>query len=71
MPTSQMLIEHVFSQPRDLLEQGRKRVYRILSIKPPGGLFFSGPFKEGGGLIGERGGGLFERGAYLFIKKII
>ena len=48
---------------------GNKITYRILSIKSPprgGGLFFSGPFKGGGGLIGE-GGGLFERGG-LFIS---
>ena len=36
----------------------------LFSLLSPRGLFISGPFEEGGG-------GLFERGAYLFIVKII
>ncbi len=39
--------------------------YTVFSLlSPPGGLFFSGPFKGGGGVIGEGG-------SYLFLEEII
>ncbi len=49
------------------IEYDSLTVFSLLS--PQGGLFFLGPFRGGGGLIGE--GDLFERGAYLFLEKII
>ena len=45
--------------------------YRILSIKPSGGLFFLGPFKGGGGGLLESYGAYWREGAYLFLEKII
>ncbi len=49
---------------QSLLKSAILDMHTVFSLLgPPGGLFFSGPFKGGGGL--------FERAAYLFLDKII